>query len=91
VCVEMDVVARKGFNRIGLDGTEHCEKKSFNSLARQKKKDLGIGIGIGEKRSKSTKDGKPPSLLFVLLTAKCLFLFLSCLSCVLGIPFCLFC
>jgi len=35
--VEMDVVARKGFNRIGLDGTEHCEKKSFNSLARQKK------------------------------------------------------
>jgi hypothetical protein len=75
----MDVGARKGFNRIGLDGTEHCEKKSFNSLARQKKKmDLGIGIGIGGKNGASRrKMEKPPSLLFVLLTVKCLFLFFS--------------
>jgi hypothetical protein len=85
--VEMDVGARKGFNRIGLDGTEHKEKKSFNSLARQKKKNLGIG----EKRSKLTKDGKTPQPIVCIIDGQMSFPFLVLTFVCSRLPFCLFC
>jgi hypothetical protein len=64
----------------GLDwmGRNIVKRKASTRWQDKKNMDLGIGIGIGGKNGASRrKMEKPPSLLFVLLTVKCLFLFFS--------------